>query len=194
VVVIGAWLLTAFAQERSSLVAAREKGSDALQVLSTGRILTLRSFSDDNLELVERGAASEYLPDFDRVQNQLVGANGLFDELAKASNTIGYAGAIDGIRGEYGRFLGDHQGVRADEEKGQYLEAVGLVGGTELYHLESLDAQYENAITTARVQIAANTRDARRALTGAGIGSLVLAIVAAIAIVVGLRRRIQEFS
>src|SRR5262249_54145526 len=75
VVAIGAWLLTAFANERSSLEAARTKGSDALQMLSTGRILTLRSFSDDNLELVERGAASEYLPDFDRVQSQLAGAN-----------------------------------------------------------------------------------------------------------------------
>jgi hypothetical protein len=194
VVVIGAWLLTAFAQERSSLVAAREKGSDALQVLSTGRILTLRSFSDDNLELVERGAASEYVPDFDRVQSQLVGANGLFDEMANASNTIGYAGVIDGIRGGYGQFLGDHQGMRADEENGRYSQAVLLVSGTEFRDLASLDGEYENAITAARAQIAAKTRDARTALTGAGIGALVLAIVAAVAIVVGLRRRIQEFS
>jgi hypothetical protein len=186
VVVIGTWLLTAFAQERSALATAREKGSDALQMLSTERILTLRSFSDDNLELVERGAASDYLPDFDRVQSQLVGANGLFDETAN--------GVVGGIRRGYQQFLGDHQGMRADEDNGQYSQAVTLVSGTEAHDLASLDRHYETAITAARTQIAAKTRAARNALTGAGIGSLVLAILAAVAIVVGLRRRIQEFA
>jgi hypothetical protein len=143
---------------------------------------------------VERGAASEYLPDFDRVQSQLVGANGLFDEMANTSNTVGYGGVIDGIRGEYRQFLDDHDAARTADQKGQYLQAVSLVSSKEAYDLASLDGDYENAIAAARAQIAANTRDARNALTGAGIGSLALSILAAVAIVIGLRRRIQEFS
>ena len=57
-----------------------------------------------------------------------------------------------------------------------------------------LDADYESSIRAARSRVDTDTRDARDALTGAAVGALVLAVIAAVAIVIGLRRRIQEFS
>jgi hypothetical protein len=193
VVAVGSWLLAAFAQERAALVSAREHGSDALQVLSTSRILTLRSFSDENLELVERGDAPEYLPDFARVSEQLLGDQGLLAYAERIDNR-GTPGAPELLTTEYNSYLRDHDAVRNDVYIGDYRHAVMLVSRVEAPRIATLDGDYEQAIKAARDHIDTNARDARNALTGAAVGSLLLAALAAVAIALGLRRRIQEFS
>src|SRR5262249_32935459 len=157
------------------------------------RILTLRSFSDDNLELVERGDAPDYLPDFARIREQLLGDQGLLAYAERIDNR-GSPGAPELLTSEYNWYLRDHDAVRNADDTGHYPEAVTLVSGPEAIRVATLDGYYEQAIKTARDQIDTNTRDARDALTGAAVGSLVLAALAAVAIVLGLRRRIQEFS
>ena len=58
---LGAWTLVRIDWQGSALVRSQREGSDQLIVLSRARILALRSLSDDNLRLIERGTDTSYL-------------------------------------------------------------------------------------------------------------------------------------
>ena len=56
-----------FDAQQQALARSQRDGSDLLIVLSTARILALRSLSDENLHLIERGTEPAYRDDFDHV-------------------------------------------------------------------------------------------------------------------------------
>ena len=68
---LGAWTLVRIDGQGSALVRSQREGSDQLIVLSRARILALRSLSDDNLRLIERGTdTSDLEEDFAAVTDQ----------------------------------------------------------------------------------------------------------------------------
>ena len=68
-------LIVLDAQERA-LVRSQREGADQLIVLSTMRILALRSLSDENLNLIERGTEAEYREDLAAVTASVGGTDG----------------------------------------------------------------------------------------------------------------------
>ena len=53
--------------QRDALTRSQHEGSDPLLELSTARILALRSMSDENLDLIERGTNEADMEDFEAV-------------------------------------------------------------------------------------------------------------------------------
>ena len=76
VVILFGWTLVRFDSAQNSLVDAQRKGSDAVQLLSAARILTLQAQADENTTLIERGGGEAYVEDFERVTKRLGGTDG----------------------------------------------------------------------------------------------------------------------
>ncbi|HWS45051.1 MAG TPA: hypothetical protein VN636_04250 [Acidimicrobiia bacterium] len=195
VLTIGAWSIGALVAQQNALTRSQREGSDALQILSTARILTLRSFSDENLELIQRGATPEYIPDFDRVQHELQGGTGLLAAARSIAARNGSTAPVDTLIRDNARYLDDHTAwqQRANTD-GDYLGAVKVATGTEVADFSMLDNAYRRDVGTAGARLTAHAATARDALGGLAIGAVILAILAAACTVLGLRRRIQEYS
>ena len=75
------------------------------------------------------------------------------------------------------------------------LAAAGLAAPAGAQgNLEKLDKAYRQDVGTAGARLTAHAATARDALGGLAIGAVILAILAAACTVLGLRRRIQEYS
>jgi hypothetical protein len=194
VVGLGTWSLVAFTHERDLLNASQHRGADSLQIVSTARILTLRSFSDDSLELIERGAAPEYMPDFDAVNRQVGGPSGLLAREARIASSAGDSTQTGTLTNDYAKYLAAHKDVSGAELGGQYVTAVQDAAGPESSTLGTLDTDYANVIDGARTQLLSRADAARGSLTGLAVASVVFSALAVALIVVGLRKRIQEYS
>ena len=68
-------------RQADALAESRDDGADLATTLSTARIVTLRSLSDENLDLIERGTEDDYREDFDvRIDSLGLGeTDGLLD-------------------------------------------------------------------------------------------------------------------
>ena len=75
------------ARQADALAESRDDGADLATTLSTARIVTLRSLSDENLDLIERGTEPAYIEDFDvRIDSLGIGAaDGLLDRAVDAA-------------------------------------------------------------------------------------------------------------
>ena len=122
VVVVVALLIVptvAFARERDALRRSQTAGSDPLQVLSTARILALRTFSDENLDLIDRGATSEYMPDFGRITAALQGSKG-----NRGLLTFDFVGMP--VTLDFRQYLAADREVRSADGAGDYTGAVSV--------------------------------------------------------------------
>ena len=139
-------------------------------VLSTTRILALRSVSDANLDLIERGTVPEYAEDFDRTTASIGdrdGRSGLL-ALAKADATDRSARArIDSIIALYADFLDVHDRVAAMAARFEFAAATELAVGARAEAGSALD-QALGLVLAACVQVHAG-RPSGQALAG-GIG------------------------
>jgi hypothetical protein len=186
VVVLTATATFAFVREQDALQRAQSRGSDPLQVLSVARILTLRTFSDDNLDLVERGASSSYAPDFKRLTGALHSANngGLLDRRDTTPTLLA----------DFEAYKSQHQAVLEHYGDGDYRGAVALATSDEARALSNLDVALGQQVDAARARLESNARHARSGLVFVAVMAGLLALAAAVAIVLGLRPRIQEYA
>jgi hypothetical protein len=176
----------AFVRQQDALKRARSRGSDPLQVLSVARILTLRTFSDDNLDLVERGATAGYQHDF--------------DDLATALHDPAKPGLLDGpdaspaLLADFLSYRQRHQMMWNRYDNGDYNGAVDAATGDEARTLSTLDDDLGRRVNAAQTLLESNARDARGGLVIVAVMAGLLALAAAVAIVRGLRPRIREYT
>jgi hypothetical protein len=187
VVVLIATTTVAFVHEQDTLKRAQSQGSDPLQVLSVARILTLRSFSDENLDLVERGATTGYQADF----------NGLVSSLhdSRGTGLLDTKYAPKSLVADFELYNRQHNVVYLDNYRdGQYVSALNVATTDEAGALSNLDAALGRHIDAARARLETNARHARSDLVLVGVLAGLLALGAAVAIVLGLRPRIREYA
>jgi hypothetical protein len=180
-------LTVAFAQEQHALQRSQSVGSDPLQVLSAARILALRTFSDENLDLIERGAASSYLPDFNTLTADLTNDHG--------TGLLDSAYVPAAISADFGRYFSAHRQVRkANDFYGDHSSAVSIATKQEAPAMAALDAAFRGQIAAARTRLETSASDARSGLSFVGLLTVLFALLAATAIVFGLRPRIKEYA
>jgi hypothetical protein len=194
VVALSVWAANAFTSGQRALAAAQEEGSDHFLVLSAARILTLRSMSDENLDLIERGTASTYLDDF----GESIASIGDNDEglLGWAGDIVDRTGMDVGlgtILDRHDAYLALHEEVRALERQARYVDAVDLAVGAEAAAAATLDDAYEASIASAHGRLESAAADARHALRGLTTTMAVVAALAGLVAVLGLDRRIREY-
>jgi hypothetical protein len=176
----------AFVHEQDSLQRAQRRGADPLQVLSAARIMTLRTFSDENLDLIERGAVSDYMPDFNRVAAAL--------QPSRQAGLISSSYVTPDIKATFAKYLSLHESVRRNDARGNYNEAVAVATSTEARAVADLDASLHQQIVSARSRLDTTAHEARSALALVAVLAAIMAIAGAVSIALGLRPRIREYT
>ena len=196
-VVLVVWTVVAFTVSASRLDAARRRGSDPIQLLSSAQILVARAQVDENLALVARGSGTQYLADFQAVTGALGaadGSSGLVKELEPFDADFVGTNSIDTF---YAAYLKAHQAVVAAENSAQFTTAVTLATGEgtgdELPAASDLTSVLGNEIQAAQTTFNTKAAAAAHNLAILELGVLALALVAAGLALAGLEQRISEY-
>ncbi|MFI1201959.1 hypothetical protein ACH4VR_21330 [Streptomyces sp. NPDC020883] len=205
------WLVAAHVVARAGLTAADAHGARSLQVLNTARIDALRARADENLTLVARGAVLTadqkdfYEVDFQAKMGRLAGpadgpgpvggAGELGRALVSAGDETGRGPVRDAVAA-LGQWRARHAAARAADDRGDYHRALAQViggDGSTGASFDRVDTGLERALVheQARFRSAADRGRAAFGLLAAGAG--VLAVVAAVAAVLGIGRRLSEY-
>jgi hypothetical protein len=193
VLVIGT--LAVFGSQQSDLAGAQRHGSDAVQILSAARILTLRAQNDDDLALIERGTGEKYLADYQDVASRVGdarGRGGLLDDARAIAARSGSTAGIERLRAAYATLAAAHEAVRTADDEGDYEKALRL-NDEKAPTLAALDRGLGIEIARAQVEL-----DRRASDAGSGLDVLllvipVLTVGAVLLVLVGLQRRIGEY-
>jgi CHASE3 domain sensor protein len=190
---LGIGALVALDRQQEALVSSQRAGSDQLIVLSNVRILALRSLSDENLDLIERGVEPSYLDDFEANRTHISGEGGLLDEATRLAERTGSTAQVESIRGLWNEYLAVHDRVRQLDEAGVYQQAVRVAVNDGAGAAADLDAALDSEIDAARNRLDADALAARRQMRWL-VAVVVAAIVAAALLVAwGLWVRIREY-
>ncbi len=190
------WGLVALLGEQSALASAQHSGSDSVEVLSATRILASRAQSDESLWLVARGGDDQPARDFTAVMQALGGPNGLLGEVATLAQRTGTTAAANGLQTTFAAYRSQHARITALAIGGHFQDAVNLevnsaAGGAS--PAERLSAGLFAQIAAAQRRFGHDAGDATSALSGLSIAIPLLAVLAAVLALLGLRQRINEY-
>ena len=191
--VVGAALVTSVLLRRhaDALVESHDEGADLVVSLSAARILTLRSVSDENLDLIERGTEAQYVPDFDRSLASIGagGAGGLLGRAATAAPDGDTRAALDRLDERYSDYLAAHDEVRRLD----YRPAVDAAVTIEAAAAEAVDKELVALIDTSRTRLDRAADRARNLGVVLPVLTALAALAAAAAVVIGLWPRLREY-
>jgi hypothetical protein len=189
------WLVASWAGTAGALHASEREGSAQVEVLSQARIHALQARADEALTLVAHGSGAAFEKDFGtefgRLRADLAQAH------AGAGDAEVRAAVVDAL-GQAGAWNAAHTKVRAADDGGRYADAVTLAVGASdragaTASFNALDAELAKTIGTASAAFDADAARAGSALSGTGVGFLVLTLVLLAGAVAGLQQRIGEY-
>jgi hypothetical protein len=201
VVVSLLWGAVALVVQGSLVGSGQDDGSHRVDVLVRARIAALQARADETLTLVARGDGAAYEKDFGTNAAQLVGPDGQGGLLGEARGLIkdgdGVTRVADATKAA-NDWLKAHKVVRAQDDAGQYQEAVDFAvledktdGSAPAFR--HLDDSLQSAIDVGRQEFLDDTHRGGNALTFLAPGLAVLAIVAAAGVTMGIRERLREY-
>lgn len=194
VVVVAVTSLVLLASQHDSLANSRTKGADPLLVTSTSRILVLRSLSDENLDLIERGTEPLHMDDFAAIVDSLGGSagdSGLIADVVESDKPA--IGTNQAIELAYADYLAIHDDVRELSDAGSFDEAIDVAVSGQAAAAARLDAALDDNVTAARIHLDREAEVARSTLERLLPVVLVLPGLAAVFAIAGIRRRIREY-
>ncbi|MGW1774291.1 hypothetical protein [Streptomyces sp. NPDC002104] len=197
------WLAAGHTVARSGLSEARTDGQESLKVLNDARIASLQARANENLTLVSRGAVLaedkksdkydvDYANDMKDLDAGLATAAKLADDAAGRGPV---ARAAEGVR----QWKGLHAVARETDLMGDYQGAVGQVIGDKDHPkptgtaFDTVDASLEEAVVHEQREFTRAARDGLGALDGLVTGTAALAVVGAVAALLGIGRRLSEY-
>ncbi|MCX4778438.1 hypothetical protein [Streptomyces sp. NBC_01264] len=197
------WLAAGHTVARSGLSEARTDGQESLKVLNDARIASLQARANENLTLVSRGAvlaedkkSDKYDVDYSNNMKDLDA--GLATAAKLADDKAGrdpVARAAEGVR----QWKGLHAAARQTDLTGDYQGAVGQVIGDKDHPkptgsaFDTVDASLEEAVAHEQREFTGAARDGLGALDGLVTGTAALAVVGAVAALLGIGRRLSEY-
>jgi hypothetical protein len=193
VLILLGWTIARLGSAQSSLVDAQRKGSDAVQLLSATRILTLEAQSDDNTALIQRDGGQTYVSDFASVLERLRGKGMLLAEARTVAARTGSADRVDQISGGIDQLAALHTVVRRQDDGGNYNGAVATATGAEAQLITRVDGEIATEITDSQRLLDQRTRDARRGFGALTIAIPVLIVLAGLLAGAGFQRRIGDY-
>ncbi|MFH9230592.1 hypothetical protein [Streptomyces globisporus] len=194
------WLAGGHTVARAELRSAMVHGQESLDVLNDARINSLKARANENLTLVARGAvltpdgsADQYEADYGSgmkaLKAQLDKAERLADD---DSGSAPVATATDGVA----QWQARHREARATDDRGDYDGALEQIIGTEKstgQSFQQVDAALEKALAHEQSEFTSVAKDGRGALRGLPTGAAALAVLGAVAVIVGVNRRLSEY-
>ncbi|MFD6886057.1 hypothetical protein [Streptomyces sp. NPDC059957] len=197
------WLAAGHTVARSGLSEARTDGQESLKVLNDARIASLQARANENLTLISRGAvlaedkkSDKYDVDFSNDMKDLDAGLATAAKLADdAAGRDPVSRAVDGVK----RWKELHTAARQTDLKGDYQGAVGQVIGDKDHKeptgtaFDTVDASLEAAVAHEQREFTRAARDGLGALDGLVTGTAALAVVGAVAALLGIGRRLSEY-
>ncbi|MGW7225023.1 hypothetical protein [Streptomyces cyaneofuscatus] len=194
------WLAVGHTVARTELRSAMTQGQESLDVLNNARINSLKARANENLTLVARGAvltadgsADQYETDYTTgmkaLREQLKEAERLADD---ASGSAPVAKAAKSVTEWQER----HRKARATDDQGDYEGALRQIIGAEDstgQSFQQVDSALRTALAHEQGEFTAAAEDGRGALRGLPTGAAALAVLGAVAAILGINRRLSEY-
>lgn len=194
------WLVGAQALAGARLDDAEVHAQRSLDVLSEARIQALQARASENLTLVARGAvltddgrSDKYAVEYAQAMERL--GTSLDSALRHADDTAGRE-PVEKAAGTVSTWRTRHAGVTRADQGGDYDGAVERVIGAEGSTNESFDAldtALAEALEHEQQEFTASAKAAGSAFTDLAAGAALLAVLGAVAAVLGINRRLSEY-
>ncbi|MFD7426290.1 hypothetical protein ACFV6Z_04380 [Streptomyces sp. NPDC059818] len=206
-VVVLLWLAVGHSVARSDLSDANTRGQQSLDVLNRARINSLKARANENLTVVARGAVltadgknDKYETDYGTGMKALVKELGqaakLADDTHDTAGSEPVAKAIKSVTEWQSR----HRTARKTDDSGDYETALEqIIGsgdstkGSTGESFNRVDKALRQALAHEQDEFTRAAKDGRGALGGLPIGAAALAVLGAVAAIVGVNRRLSEF-
>jgi hypothetical protein len=198
------WVSVGLSSARDRFTESRDGGWRPVEALSAARFAVLRARGDEGQILVQRGTDNgKYEADLTGEFADLSGTGDpapekrLLGEAARlsAGDPVTLAD-IDKARGAVGDWQTAHNGVKVKYENVDYAgavaEVIGDKGGSQTA-FDRADGALADAIKKDQADFEKSVKQGRDELAGLGVGVIVLAVLAAVGIVDGMRRRLGEY-
>ncbi|MFG3137822.1 hypothetical protein ACGFZA_16625 [Streptomyces sp. NPDC048211] len=197
------WLAVGHTVARSDLAEANTHGQQSLDVLNRARIDSLKARSSENLTVVARGAVLTADGKNDKYETDYgTGMKALGEELGKAAKLAEDTGDAEGGKPvadaikAVAEWQGRHRTARKSDDGGDYDTALEQIIGSENSTGQSfsrVDEALRKALAHEQTEFTRAAKDGRGALGGLPIGAAALAVLGAVAAIVGVNRRLSEF-
>ncbi|MFF8692654.1 hypothetical protein ACWD6K_17050 [Streptomyces sp. NPDC002431] len=199
-VVLLLWLAVGQTVARAELRSAEVNGQRSLDVLNHARIDSLKARANENLTLVARGAVltpdgrndkyeTDYTTDMKALGEELGRAAELADDDRGRAPVKRAADAV-------AEWQGRHRTARTADDGGDYDGARAQIIGAKDSTGESferVDAALKQALAHEQVAFTRSAKDGLGALGGLPAGAVGLAVLGAVAAIVGVNRRLSEY-
>ncbi|MEE4489991.1 hypothetical protein PWJ43_07235 [Streptomyces sp. BE230] len=197
------WLAVGHTVARSDLAEANTHGQQSLDVLNRARIDSLKARSSENLTVVARGAVltadgkndkyeTDYGTSMKALGEELSTAAKLAADTDDAEGGKPVADAVKAVTEWQGR----HRTARKTDDAGDYDTALEQIIGSKNSTGQSfsrVDEALRKALAHEQSEFTRAAEDGRGALGGLPIGAAALAVLGAVAAIVGVNRRLSEF-
>ncbi len=189
VAAVSVWGIVGLVNEQNSLSTAQQKGSDSVEVLSAANVLQSRTQSDLALTLVNRGTDQTDSTDVNSVEPVLGNLVGEISVLARRTDTRAAANRFDAA---YVSYVAQADVIKHLEQEGRLPEALAHEPTTARLS-DRVSDDLSGQIEAAQGRFARAAADATSALNGLSVAIPVVTVLAAIAALLGLRQRINEY-
>ncbi|MFI6205125.1 hypothetical protein ACIBAI_01825 [Streptomyces sp. NPDC051041] len=196
------WLAAGHGVARAGLDDSYDHAVRSLDVLHDARVASLRARGNENLTLVARGAETvkvggetvdaydhEFRKDMDALGRGLARARELADDQAGEQPVARALGDVTEWRER-------HASARAEDENGNYQQALGRVIGAEGTTgecFDRVDGRLARALDHEENEFEQAAGDGRDAMAGLPAGVAVLTVLGAAGAVLGIGRRLSEY-
>lgn len=194
------WLAVGHSVARSDLAEANTRGQQSLDVLNRARIDSLKARANENLTVVARGAVLTADGKNDKYETDYsTGMKALGEELSRAEkladDSMGSEPVATAMKG-VAEWQSRHRTARKTDDSGDYDGALKQIIGSKDSTGESfnrVDDALRQALAHEQDEFTRAAEDGRGALGGLPIGAAALAVLGAVAAIVGVNRRLSEF-
>jgi hypothetical protein len=196
-VVLLAWATLSWAGVHRSLSASQREGSAQVEQIAGARILALQARADEALILVAHGNGADFEKDYQNQLNQLTRPDGTLATARDRATDPAVRGALADALAQAQKWKTVHAKLTKADTDGQYTDAVALAIGDDpggaRAAFNALDADLQKGITQANTAFDDKAKSAGSALTGTGVGFVLLTLVLLAGVVAGIERRIAEY-
>jgi hypothetical protein len=189
VAAIAVWGVVGLINEQNSLSTAQKHGSDSVEVLSAATVLLSRAQGDLSLALVNRGTDESDQLDFTAVERVLPPLTGEISVLARRTGTTAATNRFDA---DYAFYQAQANQIKDLQNKGKLPAALALEPATAAIS-DRLSSDLGGQVQAAQGRFVRTAADATSALDGLSIAIPVITVLAAVAALLGLRQRINEY-
>jgi hypothetical protein len=189
---VSVWGIVGLVSAQNALKTAQRNGSDSVEALSAATVLLSRAQGDLSLVLVNRGTDVIDPLDFATVSNVLERPGGLLAEISALARRTGTTLAARRFDTEYAAYQAKTHELTVLENGGQLTTAIRLAPQAATIS-EQMSHDLAQQIDAAQGRFTRAAADATSALGGLAFAIPLIAALAAVLALIGLRQRINEY-